>query len=50
MGRGDNRTKRGKISSGTFGVSRPARATKKNVSQASGANAAPKKTAKEVKG
>ncbi|RQO31089.1 30S ribosomal protein THX [Taibaiella sp. KBW10] len=23
MGRGDNRSKRGKISSGTFGVSRP---------------------------
>jgi 30S ribosomal protein S31 len=28
MGRGDNRTKRGKISSGTFGVSRPAKVKK----------------------
>ncbi|MFT4061771.1 MAG: 30S ribosomal protein THX [Edaphocola sp.] len=28
MGRGDNRTKRGKISSGTYGVSRPARPKK----------------------
>lgn len=28
MGRGDNRTKRGKISSGTFGVSRPAKTKK----------------------
>lgn len=29
MGRGDNRTKRGKISNGTFGVSRPAKVGKK---------------------
>ncbi|MCD6012509.1 MAG: ribosomal protein Thx [Flavipsychrobacter sp.] len=29
MGRGDKRTKRGKITSGSFGKSRPARATKK---------------------
>lgn len=29
MGRGDKRTKRGKISSGSFGKSRLARATKK---------------------
>lgn len=28
MGRGDNRTKKGKISSGTYGVSRPAKAKK----------------------
>ncbi|WP_232831755.1 30S ribosomal protein THX [Taibaiella helva] len=28
MGRGDIRTKRGKISSGTYGVSRPAKAKK----------------------
>jgi len=30
MGRGDKRTKRGKISMGSFGKSRLARATKKN--------------------
>jgi ribosomal small subunit protein bTHX len=39
MGRGDNRTKRGKISSGTFGVSRPAKVKKATVAkneQASG--------------
>ena len=29
MGRGDKRTKRGKIAQGSFGKSRPARATKK---------------------
>ncbi|RYD57363.1 MAG: 30S ribosomal protein THX [Sphingobacteriales bacterium] len=29
MGRGDKRTKRGKISSGSFGKSRPARIAKK---------------------
>ena len=29
MGRGDKRTKRGKISSGTFGKARPARPVKK---------------------
>ncbi len=31
MGRGDKRTKRGKISSGSFGKSRPARVVKKVV-------------------
>lgn len=31
MGRGDKRTKKGKITLGTFGKSRPARATKKVV-------------------
>ncbi len=31
MGRGDKRTKRGKISSGTFGKSRPARVVAKKV-------------------
>lgn len=34
MGRGDNRTKRGKISSGTFGVSRPAKTKKETVVKA----------------
>lgn len=29
MGRGDKRTKKGKISKGSFGVSRPAKTTKK---------------------
>jgi 30S ribosomal protein S31 len=29
MGRGDKKTKRGKISKGTFGKSRPAKAKKK---------------------
>ncbi|MFO0414737.1 MAG: 30S ribosomal protein THX [Bacteroidota bacterium] len=29
MGRGDKKTKRGKISKGSFGKSRPAKATKK---------------------
>jgi 30S ribosomal protein S31 len=29
MGRGDKRTKKGKISSGTFGKARPARVAKK---------------------
>ena len=36
MGRGDKRTKKGKITIGSFGVSRPARA-KKKVVQASAA-------------
>jgi len=45
MGRGDNRTKRGKIFSGTFGVSRPAR-VKKNAGQA---NATATKSAKKEK-
>lgn len=31
MGRGDNRTKRGKISNGTYGVSRPAKVKKATV-------------------
>lgn len=31
MGRGDKRTKKGKITIGSFGKSRPARATKKAV-------------------
>jgi 30S ribosomal protein S31 len=34
MGRGDKRTKRGKISIGSFGKSRPARIAKKAVSKA----------------
>lgn len=34
MGRGDNRTKRGKISNGTFGVSRPAKVAKKSAKAA----------------
>ena len=34
MGRGDKRTKRGKISSGSFGKSRPARVVKKVVATA----------------
>lgn len=34
MGRGDNRTKRGKISSGTFGVSRPAKVKKETAVKA----------------
>jgi 30S ribosomal protein S31 len=38
MGRGDKRTKRGKISMGSFGKSRIARRTKRN-----GANKAEKK-------
>jgi len=45
MGRGDNRTKRGKIFSGTFGVSRPARVKKTTGS----ANAATTKSAKKAK-
>jgi len=39
MGRGDNRTKRGKISSGTFGVVRPAKAKKQNTTKAEGKTA-----------
>ena len=31
MGRGDKRTKRGKITSGSFGKSRPARLVKKAI-------------------
>lgn len=34
MGRGDKRTKRGKISIGSFGKSRPARLTKKAANKA----------------
>ena len=34
MGRGDKRTKRGKISSGTVGKSRPARIAKKTTVKA----------------
>jgi 30S ribosomal protein S31 len=34
MGRGDKRTKRGKISKGSFGRLRPARATKKVAAKA----------------
>jgi len=34
MGRGDKRTKRGKISSGTFGKSRPARLVRKTTAKA----------------
>ena len=30
MGRGDNRTKKGKITNGTFGVSRPDKVKKAN--------------------
>lgn len=44
MGRGDNRTKRGKISSGTFGVSRPAKVKKNTVEKTV------TKSAKKVKG
>jgi len=33
MGRGDKRTKRGKISSGSFGKSRPARVVRKVVAK-----------------
>ncbi len=33
MGRGDKRTKRGKISLGSFGKARPARRTKKAAKQ-----------------
>jgi len=31
MGRGDKRTKKGKIAQGSFGKSRPARAAKKTI-------------------
>jgi 30S ribosomal protein S31 len=34
MGRGDKRTKRGKISKGSFGRLRPARAAKKTTAKA----------------
>lgn len=34
MGRGDKRTKRGKITIGSFGKSRPARAIKKTTAKA----------------
>jgi 30S ribosomal protein S31 len=34
MGRGDKKTKRGKISKGSFGKSRPAKATKKKAAVA----------------
>jgi 30S ribosomal protein S31 len=34
MGRGDKRTKKGKISMGSFGVSRPARPAKKSAAAA----------------
>ncbi len=40
MGRGDNRTKRGKISSGTFGVARPAKTKKQSAAKAGGKAAA----------
>ena len=33
MGRGDKRTKRGKITAGSFGKSRPAKASKKVVAK-----------------
>lgn len=33
MGRGDKRTKRGKISMGSFGKSRPAKVAKKNTTK-----------------
>jgi 30S ribosomal protein S31 len=35
MGRGDKKTKRGKISKGSFGKSRPARPTKKKIAKKS---------------
>ncbi|MDI9340726.1 MAG: 30S ribosomal protein THX [Sediminibacterium sp.] len=45
MGKGDKKTKRGKIHIGTHGVSRP----KKNAAKKSAAKAAPKKAAKKAK-
>ncbi|MBS1773720.1 MAG: 30S ribosomal protein THX [Bacteroidetes bacterium] len=33
MGRGDKRTKKGKISKGSFGVSRPAKVAKKTAAK-----------------
>lgn len=45
MGRGDNRTKRGKISSGTFGVSRPSKVKK---TEAAATTADDKKPAKKA--
>lgn len=44
MGRGDKRTKKGKIFMGSFGVSRPARPHQSNKN-----NAAPEKEATEKK-
>lgn len=41
MGRGDKKTKRGKISNGSFGKSRPAREITRKATQATNAN--PKK-------
>ena len=46
MGRGDIKTKKGKIFAGSFGKSRPASAAKKAVTVAAEA-AAPKKAAKK---
>ena len=45
MGRGDKRTKKGKIANGSFGNSRPAR-VKKAAAPAKAKKAAPKKAAK----
>ena len=46
MGRGDIKTKKGKIFSGSFGKSRPAKAAKKTVVAVAEAEA-PKKAAKK---
>lgn len=45
MGKGDKKTKRGKIHIGTHGVSRP----KKKAAKKGDAKAAPKKAAKKAK-
>ena len=42
MGRGDKKTKKGKIFKGSFGKSRPAKATKKTAPTVAAADAAKK--------
>jgi len=47
MGRGDIKTKKGKIFSGSFGKTRPAKPAKKVVAVAEAETEAPKKAAKK---
>ena len=44
MGRGDKRTRRGKISMGSFGKLRPARVTKPKAAAAAAPEATPKQS------
>jgi len=49
MGKGDKKTKRGKIHIGSFGIKRPRKAAKKATPKKADKKAAPKKAAKKAK-